>query len=446
VAPDAGTIAVAGARADLARPRDALELGITVIYQEFALVPELSASANILLGMEPGRRGLLDARTERERASEALAQLGADFDAATPVKLLTVAEKQLVELARAMVRDAKVIALDEPTAALSHRETARLFERVRAVRERGLGIVFVTHRLEEVRQIADRVTVLRDGRRIWTGGIGEVTDAQIIRHMVGRDVEMERVEGRAARGAVVLDVRSLTHEPAFRDVSLSVRAGEIVALAGLVGAGRTEVARCVAGADPFEGGSVTVAGAPLLARSPREAIARGVVYLPEDRKTQGLVLGMRVRENATLAVLRRLSRFGVVRGRLERERAQRQVDELELRPADIEREVQTLSGGNQQKVVMAKWLLADAAVLIVDEPTRGVDVGAKSEIHRRLRALADAGKALLVISSELPEVLALADRILVMGDGMLRGELDGRTATAEQVLALALPAGGSRAA
>ena len=209
---------------------------------------------------------------------------------------------------------------------------------------------------------------------------------------------------------------------------------------------RTEVARCLAGADPWDAGSVTVSGAPLTPRSPREAIARGLVYMPDDRKTQGLVLGMKVRENATLAVLRRLSRLGIVRAGLERDRAQRQVDELELRPADIEREVQTLSGGNQQKVVMAKWLLADAAVLIVDEPTRGVDVGAKSEIHRRLRALADAGKALLVISSELPEVLALADRILVMCEGVLRGELDARTATAEQVLALALPAGGSRAA
>jgi len=443
--PDGGTVTIAGSRAEFTRPRDALRLGITVIYQEFALVPELSAAANILLGMEPARRGVLDARAEREIASGALAQLGADFDAATPVKLLTVAEKQLVELARALVRDAKVIALDEPTAALSHRETARLFERVRALRERGLGIVFVTHRLEEVRQIADRVTVLRDGRRIWTGGIGEVTDAEIIRHMVGRDVEMERVEGRAAPGAVVLEVRGLTREPAFRGVSLSLRAGEIVALAGLVGAGRTEVARCLAGADPWDAGSVTVAGTPLAPRSPREAIARGLVYMPEDRKTQGLVLGMKVRENATLAVLRRLSRLGVVRAGLERDRAQRQVDELELRPADIEREVQTLSGGNQQKVVMAKWLLADAAVLIVDEPTRGVDVGAKSEIHRRLRALADAGKALLVISSELPEVLALADRILVMCEGALRGEFDARTATAEQVLALALPAG-SRAA
>ena len=445
-APDAGTIGFGGVDVRFERPRDALQLGITVIYQEFALVPELSAAANILLGMEPGHHGVIDRALERARATDALAQLGAGFDASTPLKLLTVAEKQLVELARALVRDAKLIALDEPTAALSHRETARLFERVRALKERGLGIVFVTHRLEEVRQIADRVTVLRDGRRIWTGGIRDVSDAEIIRHMVGRDVEMERVEGRAAPGDVVLEVRGLTREPSFRDVSLSVRAGEIVALAGLVGAGRTEVARCLAGADRWEAGTVTVSGRPLRPRSPREAIARGVVYLPEERKTQGLVLGMRVRENATLAVLKRLSRLGVVRHGLERERAQRQVDELELRPPDIEREVQTLSGGNQQKVVMAKWLLADAAVLIVDEPTRGVDVGAKSEIHRRLRALADGGKALLVVSSELPEVLALADRILVMSEGVLRGELDARTASAERILALALPGGGSRAA
>jgi ribose transport system ATP-binding protein len=444
--PDEGGIHVAGEAVAFQRPRDALRLGITVIYQEFALVPELSAAANVFLGMEPGRYGVLDERAERDAAAAALAQLGADFEAGTPVRLLTGAEKQLVELARALVRDARVIALDEPTATLSSRETERLFERIHALRERGLGIVFVTHRLEEVRRIADRVTVLRDGRRTWTGGIGDVTDAGIIRHMVGRDVEMERVAGRAAPGAVALEVRGLGREPAFRDVSFSLRAGEIVALAGLVGAGRTEVARCLAGADPWDAGDATVGGAPFRPRTPREAARRGVVYLPEERKTQGLILGMRVRENATLAILPRLSRFGVVRARLERARAQRQVDELELRPPDIEREVATLSGGNQQKVVMAKWLLADAAVLIVDEPTRGVDVGSKSEIHRRLRALADAGKALLVISSELPEVLALADRILVMSEGVLRGELDARTATAEQVLALALTPGGSRAA
>jgi ABC-type sugar transport system ATPase subunit len=439
--PDGGTITLDGAAVRFAAPRDALARGITVIYQEFALVPELSASANVLLGMEPGRHGLLDLAAERERAAEALASLGATFDPATPVAALAVAERQLVELARALVRRARVIALDEPTATLSHRETEHLFARVLALKAQGLAIVFVSHRLEEVRRIADAVTVLRDGRRVWTGAAAGVSDAQIVRHMVGRDVEMERVLGRSAPGDVVLHVAGLTRAPAFHDVSFSLRRGEIVALAGLVGAGRTEVARCLAGADPWDAGEVLVRNARYRPATPREAIERGVVYLPEERKTLGLVLGMTVRENTTLAALGRFSRFGVLRRAAEGNAATAQAQALDLRPPDIERPAATLSGGNQQKVVMGKWLLTDADVLIVDEPTRGVDVGAKSEIHRRIRALADAGKAVLVVSSELPEVLALADRILVMCEGRVTGDLDGARASAEQVLQLALPAG-----
>lgn len=439
--PDGGTIALDGAPMTFLAPRDALNVGITVIYQELSLVPQLSAEANIFLGMEPARYGVLDRGAAASRAREALRSLGADFDSGAPAGELSIAEQQLVELARALARDARLIALDEPTAALSHLETARLFEQVGRLCARGIAVIFVSHRLEEVRRIADEVTVLRDGRRVFSGPAGGLDDAAIIRHMVGRDVEYARLPSAAPpTGAPLLEATGLGNGRNFTDVSLAVRRGEIVGLAGLVGAGRTEVARCLAGADPHDAGTMTLAGAPYRPASPRDAIARGVVYLPEDRKTQGLVLGMSVRENATLATLSRFSVRGVIRRRAEREAAARQTAAVELRPPDIEREAGTLSGGNQQKVVLAKWLLADADLLIFDEPTRGVDVATKVELHRLIRALADGGKAVLVISSELPEILALSDRIVVMREGTVAGELAAGEATAERVLALALPA------
>jgi ribose transport system ATP-binding protein len=439
--PDSGTIALDGKPVSFAAPRDALSVGITVIYQELSLVPQLAADANIFLGMEPARHGVLDNRAASERAHAALQTLGAEFDPRTPAGELSVAEQQLVELARALARDARLIALDEPTATLSHLETGRLFEQIRRLCAQGIAVIFVSHRLEEVRRIADEITVLRDGRRVFTGPAAGVDDAGLIRHMVGRDVEYARLPSAIPpSGEPLLEARGLGKGRGFAGVSLLVRRGEIVGLAGLVGAGRTELARCLAGADLLDAGTMTLAGAPYRPSSPRDAIARGVVYLPEDRKTQGLVLGMSVRENVTLATLRGFSKFGVIQARAEREAASRQTAAVELRPPDIEREAGTLSGGNQQKVVLAKWLLADADLLIFDEPTRGVDVATKAELHRLIRALADAGKAIVVISSELPEILALADRIVVMREGGVAGELAASEATAERVLALALPA------
>ena len=439
--PDGGTIAFAGAPVSFSAPRDALRAGITVIYQELSLVPQLGADANIFLGMEPAWHGLLDRRVTTARAADALRRLGADFDPTTPARDLSVAEQQLVELARALARDARLIALDEPTAALSQLETERLFSQVRRLCERGIAVIFVSHRLDEVRRLADEITVLRDGRRVFTGGASTVDDAGLIRHMVGRDVEYARVPPTARPASEpLLELRGLGRRGAFEEVSFTLRRGEILGLAGLVGAGRTEVARCIAGADRFDGGEMTLAGTRYRPASPREAIARGVVYLPEDRKTQGLVLGLKVRENVTLAALARFSPRGIVRRHAEREAAARQVAAVELRPPDTERPAGTLSGGNQQKLVLAKWLLAEAAVLLFDEPTRGVDVATKVELHRIIRSLADAGRAVLVISSELPEILALADRIVVMREGRVAGELAAGTATAERVLALALPA------
>ncbi len=439
--PDAGSMSLNGDPLAPASPRDALRHGITVIYQELALVPYLGADANIFLGMEPVRAGLLDRAEMRRLGREALASLGLGIDPATPVARLPVAQQQLVELARALVRDARLIALDEPTATLTPHEVDHLFAQVQALKAGGAGIIFVSHRLDEVRRIADAVTVLRDGRRVWSGPAAERDDAELIRAMVGRAVEYEQQPPRRGpETRPLLEVRGLTREPHYRDVWFAVRRGEILGLAGLVGAGRTELARAMAGIEPADGGELRLAGQAYDPRAPRDAIARGVVYLPEDRKRDGLNLGMRVRENVTLPVLGRVTRAGVVRRGAEAEMAQRAVDAVDLRPPEIERAVRTLSGGNQQKVVLAKGLLAQADVMLFDEPTRGVDVGAKVELHRQIRGLADEGKAVLVISSELPEVLALADRVVVLRAGRVAGALDRDEMSAERIMALAVSA------
>jgi len=438
-APDAGVLLIDGERVDMGTPRDALRRGITVIYQELTLVPQLGADANILLGMEPARAGVVDRRAVRERAEDAMRALGLDVDARRPVSRLAVAQQQLVELARALVRDARVIALDEPTATLTPHEVDHLFEQIARLKAAGVGIIFVSHRLDEVRRIADTVTVLRDGQRAWSGRATEKTDDELIRAMVGRSVEYERQpSGRTPGAELGLEVRGLTRAPAFRDISFAVHPGEILGLAGLVGAGRTEVARAIAGADRFHEGELRLEGRRYGPRSPRDAIRAGVVYFPEDRKRHGLVLGMLVRENVTLPVLPRVSRLGVVRRHEEARLAQEAVNGVDLRPPQIERDVRTLSGGNQQKVALAKGLLTEAKVLIFDEPTRGVDVGAKVELHRQIRALADAGKAVLVISSELPEILALADRVLVLREGHAAGALSGSDMSAERIMSLAV--------
>jgi len=434
---DAGVMAWNGQPVSVPSPREALLRGVTVIYQELTLAPNLSAAANIYLGMEPRRGGFLDRGAMRAGAASALADLGLVIDPDQPVGELSVAQRQLVELARALVRDARLVALDEPTATLTAHEVAHLVAQIEWLRAKGIAVVFVSHRLDEIRRLADSITVLRDGHRVWTGPAEQIDERTLIRTMVGRDVVFERCPpGRKPESEAILSVRGLSRGRSIQNVSFDVRRGEILGLGGLVGAGRSEVARVLAGIDRPEQGSVSLRGALFNPRSPADAIRAGVVYFPEDRKRQGLVLGMRIRENVTLPVLDRVSRNGLLQGEAERALAQGAANRADVRPPDIERQAGTLSGGNQQKVVLAKWLLTEADVLIFDEPTRGVDIGAKTEIHRQIRALADLGKAVIVISSELPELIALADRAVVMREGRVQGEI-ANALTPEAVMALA---------
>ncbi len=436
---DEGVIEIDGRETVFCSPQDSRNASVAVIYQEFNLVPGLNAVENIFLGQEITSGGFIAQRRERKRAGELFARLGIAMDLDTPCGRLTTAQQQLVEIAKALAFDARIIVMDEPSAALTQHEVEKLFEIIRDLKKQGIGVIYISHRLDEIFTIADRVTILRDGANVGERPIGELTRRTMIEMMVGRELTNEFPSRTSAIGEARLSVSGLSRGRAVRDVSFTVRRGEILALTGLVGAGRTETVRLIFGADKREAGAISLDGKPLEIREPRDAIAAGIGLLTEDRKLQGLVLGHSVRENFGLPNLSWLSRRGFVQMDREREEFAKYSDLLKIKVATQDTAAGTLSGGNQQKVVLAKWLARNCDVLIFDEPTRGIDVGAKFEIYLLMNELAAAGKAIVMISSELPEVLGMADRILVMHEGRVTGEFaDARTTTQEQIMQLAV--------
>ena len=435
---DAGEIHLRGQPVEIPSPVYARMLGISIIHQELNQVPALPVAENIFLGREPRRAGgFVDWKTMYARADTLLQDLGLPIDPRRRLGTLTVAEQQLVEIAKALSVEADLVIMDEPTAALTVEETERLFRFIRDLRPRGVGIVYITHRLEEIFTIADRVTVLRDGQYVGTYAIGELTMDGLIRLMVGRQLTEKFPKEPVAAGAPVLEVRGLTSRGRFTDVSFTVHRGEILGIAGLIGSGKAAVAHAIFGAIPVDSGEILVDGHPVTIRSPSEAIAHGIGLVTEDRKRLGLVLGMSVTANITLPVLPELETAGFVRRREEAARVTQAIRDLDMAVASPEQPARNLSGGTQQKVVVAKWLQTGARVLLLVEPTRGIDVGAKVEMYRLMVALARRGVGIVMISSELPEILGMSDRILVMHEGRITGEFPRETATQEAILASA---------
>jgi ribose transport system ATP-binding protein len=437
---DEGEILIDGSVVRIGTPQEAQRLGIGMIYQEFTLVPQLDVPANISLGHEATRIGLLDATAARERAQHALDELGVEVQFDVPVSRLSVGQQQLVEIAKALATNARIIVMDEPSAALAGRETDRLFTIVARLRAAGVGVIYISHRMEELSRVADRITVMRDGQAVETRAAADFPPDDIIQAMVGRrlDAHFPELTPVTAEAAVRLEVRGLKRAGIVNGVSFSVRAGEIVGFAGLIGAGRTEILRSIAGADAPARGEVLVDGASVRTGRIGSAIAAGIAFITEDRKAQGLVLGMSVRENVTLAHLSDfVDRDLLLDVARERAATVRMIDELRIRTPGTEQLARNLSGGTQQKVVLAKWLLGNARVFLFDEPTRGIDVGAKTEIYKLMLELTARGAAIVMVSSELPEVLGMSHRVFVIRGGKIAAEFGRAEATPDRVIAVA---------
>ena len=436
--PDSGTIRIDGTVASLGSPAAARDAGVAVIYQEPTMFPDLDVAENVFMGRMPTRgAGRLDRESMREQVVSVLEMLDVRLDPGRAARGLSIADQQIVEIAKALTLDARVLVMDEPTAALSAAEVERLVRVIETLRQRGAAILFISHRLEEVFRICQRVTVMRDGRSVMSQQAAGLTSDELVRAMVGRDLEKREVLDQGVTGDVVLAVQRLTREGKFVDISFELRSGEIVGLAGLVGAGRTEIAEAIFGITRYDAGSVEVSGQALKNGSPTASMQAGIALVPEDRRQHGLVMDESIEHNVVLASLASVTRRGLIAAGVSRQAASSWLQRLQVKYGRLSDTVSTLSGGNQQKVVLAKWLSRQPRVIIVDEPTRGIDVGTKAEVHRLLQTLAADGVAVLVISSELPEVLLLADRILVIREGRLVEEIARADATEENVIAAA---------
>jgi ABC-type sugar transport system ATPase subunit len=433
---DEGQISLRGQAVEIDNPGDAQRLGISMIHQELSLIPHLTVGQNIFLGREPRTRlsVIIDWKELYAQAQVLLDQLNLKVDARASVQDLSIAERQMVEVAKALSYKADLIAMDEPTSSLTDKETEVLFEVMRSFKERGLSIIFISHRLEEVFEISDRVTVLRDGETIGTNPTAELDDDQVVRMMVGRQLGELYPKDKLERGAVVLDARNLEDGRELRSVDLALRAGEILGIAGLAGAGRTALAETIFGVRPSTRGQVKISGRVVKLRHPGQAIRQGMGFVPEDRKLQGLFLNMAVRENLVIGALPEISRFSFINFRRADQMAREFIEKLQIRTPSVKQLVRNLSGGNQQKVIIARWLTLKPRILILDEPTRGIDVATKAEIHALMNELAKEGVAVMVVSSDLPEVLGVSDRILVMRSGKIVAEFSRQEATQDNIM------------
>ena len=440
--PDSGEIFLYGERVTFSGPREAQQQGIGAIYQEPSLFPDLDIAENIMAGRQPTRGGRIDWGEMYRTARELLEQLGVELSPRTKARNLSVAQQQTVEIARALSLDAQLLIMDEPTSSLTVTEVEELFRIIRQLREAGTAIIFISHRLEELFAVADRVTILRDGQYVATRDMDEVKTEDLIQMMVGRQVDDLFPKEPAPVGDAVLQVRNLTAPGKFEDVSFDLHEGEILGLAGLIGAGRTDVARALFGIQAIQAGTIRVDGEEVTIGNPREAMNLGLSFVPEDRQHHGLVLPMSIAANVTLPILPRFATAGWLHEAEARKVAASAAERLDVRSAGIRQKARELSGGNQQKVVLAKWLETEPRILILDEPTRGIDVGTKAAVHRLMSDLANEGVAILMISSELPEVLGMSDRILVMREGRVTGAFTREEATQEKIMALATAAAG----